>query len=210
LSYYKKLDYVWLTPISLDNFKSIQYTPLNDHYKNILTLCEIVLKDSSIDAENIGERTVKSFLINMNELFEKFVFNVLKSNEGKYQIEPQEEVFADIDEKLIKRRPDIVIYDQIGTPLLILDTKYKKLDKLPDEKDFDQVTAYSTFTQVKNVGLVYAYIKSTDLQPNMSIKLKQGINLHLLVFDLSIENFIGFEERCTSFINSLNQILREI
>jgi 5-methylcytosine-specific restriction enzyme subunit McrC len=210
LSYYKKLDYVSLTPISLDNFKSIQYTPLNTHYKNILTLCEIVLKDSSIDAENIGERTVKSFLINMNELFEKFVINVLKSNEDKYQIKPQEEVFVDIDEKLIKRRPDIVIYDQIGTPLLILDTKYKKLDKLPDEKDFDQVTGYSTFMGVKNVGLVYAYNKSAYLQHNMPIKLKHDINLHLLLFDLSTENLIDFEERCLSFINSLYLILERI
>ena len=66
---YNKLDYVNLTSISLDFFKSIQYTPLNNHYKNIMTLCELILKDSSIDDEMIGERTIKSFLIDISNLF---------------------------------------------------------------------------------------------------------------------------------------------
>ena len=49
--------------------------------------------DSSIDEENIGEKTAISFLIDMNKLFEKFVVNILRETlpqiDHKYEIQEQ-------------------------------------------------------------------------------------------------------------------------
>ena len=154
LSYYNRFDYVNLTSISLDVFQSIQYTPLNNYYQNIMTLCELILTDSSIDEEMIGERTVKSFLINMNKLFEKFVTNLLKERLSNYKIESQIPSFADIEEKAYKIIPDIIIKNRKEKFLLILDTKYKKFDTLPEPGDRDQVASYSLFMNVKKYWII--------------------------------------------------------
>ena len=210
LSNYKKLESITTAPISLDNFRSIQYTPLNNHYKNILTLCELILSDSTIDAENIGERTIRSFLIDMNKLFEKFVANLLKDKIENYHIELQSIGYADITEQMFKLVPDIIINDNNGKPILLLDTKYKKLDNLPEDKDRRQVTDYSTFLQVKNIGLIYSGKKIEDYLPRNPISLKQHIKLHLLSFNLKAYNSSEFEDRCNYFIKELLKILRQL
>lgn len=210
LSCYNKLDYVNLTPISSDIFQSIQYTPLNNHYQNVMTLCELILKDSSIDDKYIGERTVKSFLIDMNQLFEKFVVNLLKERLSDYKIEAQITSYADTAEKTFKLIPDIIIKNLNEKSLLVLDTKYKKLDKSPESGDRDQVTSYSLFMQVMNIGLLYSGRKSEEDSIKSPIQLKQQINLHLLMFNLRADKESEFEERCSDFIKELLIILKGI
>ena len=210
LSHYNKLNYVDLSSISLDVFQSIQYTPLNSHYQNIMTLCELILKDSSIDEEMIGERTVKSFLIDMNKLFEKFVTNLLKERISDYKIESQITSYADTAEKAYKLIPDIAIKNREEKYLLILDAKYKKLDRSPETRDRDQVTSYSLFMHVKNIGLLYSGIKPEEGIIQSPKQLKQQVNLHLLIFDLKAYNESEFEERCSDFIKDLLSILKKI
>ena len=77
IDYYNMLDAIELVPINIDFFTTIEFTPLNEHYRTILTLCELFLRDSSL-GETIGNKTSNSFLIDMNRLFEKFIGNLLK------------------------------------------------------------------------------------------------------------------------------------
>jgi hypothetical protein len=68
IRYYKRLDEVNLVSITSDYFKSIEYTPFNQHYRSILTLCELLLRDSALD-EEIGEKIMK---INMSKTATRF------------------------------------------------------------------------------------------------------------------------------------------
>ena len=78
LNYYNRLDQINLISISLDSFKLIEYTPLNQHYRPFLALCELLLRDSSLNEETTGEEKIAiSFLVDMNVLFEKFVVLIL-------------------------------------------------------------------------------------------------------------------------------------
>lgn len=210
LSCYKKLDGITLNSISHDIFQSIQYTPHNNHYRNIITLCELILKDSSVDDELIGEKTVKSFLIDMNKLFEKFVTNLLRERLVDYNIESQMTSYADTAEKAFKLIPDIIIKNTTGRLLLVLDTKYKKLDKSPESGDRDQVTAYSLFMKVRDIGLLYSGRKSDEDLVASPISLKQQINLHLLMFNLKAYTESEFEQKCSNFIKDLSNVLRII
>lgn len=114
--YYKRLDGVDLVHVTMEDFKSIEYTPLNQHYRTILKLCELLLRDSALD-EEIGKRTAISFLIDMNKLFQDFIGNLLKQNLGTYDIQLQK---VEHPEKTRKR---LIIYLDImishnGIPLL--------------------------------------------------------------------------------------------
>ena len=118
----------------IDSFKLLEFTPLNEHYRPILSLCELLLRDSSFDEETIGGKTANSFLVDMNLLFEKFVANLLKErlkeNSTKLRIKEQKTEYADITDKELQLKLDILIsYNKI--PIIILDTKYKEFEGHP-------------------------------------------------------------------------------
>ena len=96
-----------------------------------------MLRDSSLDEETLGKKTVISFLIDMNLLFEKFVVNLLKEKLKSYSklaIEEQRKEFADILQTLGLDLDIVISYN--NKPILILDTKYKEFKDKPDRYDY--------------------------------------------------------------------------
>ena len=201
INYYNLLDSISLVPISLDNFSTIEYTPLNEHYRTILTLCELFLKDSSIDEENIGEKTAISFLIDMNKLFEKFVVNILRETlpqiDHKYEIQEQKKEYPDIQKEL-ELRLDILI-NHNNKPLIILDTKYMEFDNKPSSSHLAQMNLYSDIKKVRNCGLIFPGTNKNKLYQLERI----GLNLYILFFDIQAETHYEFKNKCHVFINSL-------
>ncbi|CAN5888669.1 hypothetical protein BH23THE1_BH23THE1_35400 [soil metagenome] len=193
----------------IDSFKLIEFTPLNEHYRPILSLCELLLTDSSFDEETMGGKTSNSFLVDMNLLFEKFVANLfeerLKETSTKLSIKEQKTEYADITDKELQLKLDILIsYDK--KPIIILDTKYKEFEGTPDTSHIAQLALYSNSTEVKNCCLVYAG-KTKEIR---HYSLHQDIKLHTLSFDLKAFNKHEFDNNCNSFINSMKRILQPI
>lgn len=207
LNYYNRLDQINLISISLDSFKLIEYTPLNQYYRPILALCELLLRDSSLNEETTGEEKIAiSFLVDMNVLFEKFVVNLLRDkmeNYSKLEIEEQKKEYADIFRKLGLDLDIVISYYK--KPILILDTKYKEFKDKPDRDDFAQIITYSNSTGVKNSGLIYPGNKE-----EYHYQLHQDIKLNILFLDLQASNKNEFENKCTNFINSINSLIQSL
>lgn len=104
--------------------------PLNQHYRPILTVCELLLRDSALD-EEIGEKTSISFLINMNKLFEEFVGNLLEKRLYEYQVELQKTEHPEKSGEGLIIKLDIMI-SRNGIPLFIIDTKYQQMSGIPE------------------------------------------------------------------------------
>lgn len=159
----------------------------------------------------------------MNQLFEKFVANLLNERLTDYEVESQKISYADKAEKRFKQIPDIIIKNRNKKSLFILDTKYKKLDKLPEKEDRNQVTSYSLFEWVKDIRLLYSGIKSEPiLNP---IEMKEQINLYLLTFNVGedekelekmeeekeLEKMEEeFEQTCINFTKEVLTVLKHI
>jgi 5-methylcytosine-specific restriction enzyme subunit McrC len=175
VEYYKRLDHIELVPIIYhDIFKSISYSPLNDHYKPILKLCELLLMESSLDLENIGDKTAISFTIDMSKLFEAFVANLLIERLGEKNVKIQQTEYPEVNSNKLKVRLDIEVL-QNGKPAVILDTKYKEYAGEPDIADVAQLTLYSVSTDIKNCVLIYV-----GNFPRQFFPLKQNIQLYVL------------------------------
>jgi 5-methylcytosine-specific restriction enzyme subunit McrC len=99
LTLYKKLDNVELKPQAANTFHYITYTPLNKHYQPVINLCELLLRDSSMDMETVGQKSSLSYLINMDKLFEDFVGNLLKEKFGKNNVKLQGKAYPEISNK---------------------------------------------------------------------------------------------------------------
>ena len=210
LNYYNILDQISLIPsIELsESLNKIEYTPLNEHYRPILSLCELLLRDSSLDEETLGKKTVISFLVDMNILFEKFVVRLFqeKIKSEMLNVEEQKVKYADIDNNELKLKLDILISCN-EKPILILDTKYKEFEGNPEISHVAQLTLYSNSTGVKNCCLIYAGKPKREIH---SYYLYQGIKLYIFSFDLQALNKYEFEAKCNNFINSINSLLQSI
>lgn len=150
INLYKRFDQVELVTITSDVFDFINYTSLNEHYKPILTLCKLLLSDSSLNIERIGQKTSLSFLIDMNMLFQDFIGNLLKSHFSK-TVKLQKRRYPEVKDKRLKVKPDIVM--TVGAHSLVLDTKYREVRSKPDESEVAQMVLYSVSTGISKCVL---------------------------------------------------------
>ena len=115
--------------VSLDDFKKLNYNQMNHHYKKIHELCKLIVNNTQItNFYQQKMRFVNSFFVNMNEVFEKFVFKLF------YQFYPlpakeQQHYPSWISEREGRTIPiitDILTYQKDRhTVNTIIDTKYK-------------------------------------------------------------------------------------
>lgn len=204
LRYYRRLDEIDLIPVSTESFGSIEYTPLNEHYRTIITLCELFLRDSSLDQEKIGEKTTISFLIDMNKLFEAFVANLLIEKLEGYEVDTQKIIYPELEGSRFKIILDLLI-SKNGKPILILDTKYQEFLDNPKEDHIYQLYYYCSNTDVKDCCLIYPGQPIYRQYPQ-----RQNIILHVILLDLRAANQFQFEEGCSNFINNMLETLRPL
>jgi len=135
----------------LDRFT---YHRLNDDYEPMHRLCRLFLEGASL-SEAEGLFTFRTFLFDMNKLFEAFVTQVLRDR-APAGISVAAQVPVHLDEgRRVRMQPDLVIRER-GVPVLVADCKYKRLKQ--DEfrhHDVYQVLAYCTALDVGNGLLVY-------------------------------------------------------
>lgn len=122
-------DLVEHVEISIDDFRKLSYHQMNQHYKKIHELCKLIVNSIRItDFYQQKTRFVNSFFVNMNEVFEKFVYKLFhdfyplpckeQQRYPAFETEVGKETFDII--------PDILIYDKNRNDVqTIIDTKYK-------------------------------------------------------------------------------------
>lgn len=187
------------------NFPVINYTRLNQHYEHIHKLCKLILDNLSI-SERTGKNAFSSFLLDMNKLFEEFVYKFLEEkiktrNIKEITIIPQSGDTLDYDGN-IKIIPDILIQKN-DVPLIVLDTKYKKRkDNDNINQDIFQVLAYCKGINVKKAILLYPKWDGVCLNP-FTLKVKNcDIEIKIMTIDLARDRLI--------FDKNFNDLVQDI
>src|SRR5262245_31294174 len=119
----------------------------------------------------------------------------------------KETEYADITENKLKVIIDIKI-SQNGAPMLILDTKYKEFEKMPEEsqvEDVVQIILHSISIGVKKIGLIYVG-KPIERRRH---GIKSGTTLYILCFNLISSCIATFEQNCSSFVEDAKSILAD-
>lgn len=148
------LDGITPTAPTVETLGGLTYHRLNEHYRQVHALCRLFFEASSL-AEKFGELNFKTFLLDMNKLFEAFVTQALRGFLPRWlAVEDQVPLYLGEDKRVFMR-PDIVIKAE-GRALLVSDCKYKRND--PEEfKNHDQyqILAYCTAARVEDGLLIY-------------------------------------------------------
>ena len=140
----------------------VRYTRLNEHYRPAVELARLIIENSSLELLH-GKVAGASLLIDMNEVFERFLYVALREALGLPEREWKHEEGLILDEdRRISMKPDLSWWPPGAAkngsrPIFVGDAKYKKLKPRGFEHvDIYQMLAYCTAADLPSGLLVYA------------------------------------------------------
>jgi 5-methylcytosine-specific restriction enzyme subunit McrC len=194
---------VSITPSIFDVIPTITYDRLNKHYKSIINVCKLILTNSSLNFGTRGEVKFSSFLIDMNDLFERFIVGILGSRLNRKAFNISKEIgYSDI-QSLTEIKPDIIIRNNQGKRLLVMDAKYK--DEVTDD-DLNQMWIYCIALSL-SVGIL-VYPKHAKLSSGKRTLLRTNIDALIVAIDLNKSKYQEFEEECNRFVTEIGRIIQ--
>jgi 5-methylcytosine-specific restriction enzyme subunit McrC len=131
------------------------YNRLNHDYRSLHALARFFIAHTG-PTQRAGSDHMTPFLMNMAQLFETFLAEWLRTHlpAGVF-VETQKRGSYD-PEGEIGYQIDILVYDEVGRPLAVLDTKYKR-HAVPAAADVAQVVSYATRIGCRDALLVYPH-----------------------------------------------------
>lgn len=200
---------VSLEEISLDDFKKINYNQMNHHYRKIHELSKLIVNSMQIsDFYEQKTRFVNSFFVNMNNIFEKFVFKLFYEF---YEFPAKEQQHypswvTEHNNRKIDTITDILIYEKDRREVrTIIDTKYK-----PELSDNDRYQlAFYAHDYAKNKA--YAILPEIEdsisdtfiaTRQNVEIKIRH-LNIDRSLELISLRNPIERRQRIHKMLEQL-------
>lgn len=128
------------------------YSWLNEHYRAAHELCWLVLHGHGLDEALLsGPAQIRSFLINMNTLFERFIEQTLRLALGSapvsVEVQRSDSIFwrPDTGKRYASVRPDLLVQSTTRADArLPVDAKYKRYDtRNLDVSDLTQIFLYA-------------------------------------------------------------------
>jgi 5-methylcytosine-specific restriction enzyme subunit McrC len=143
-------DFSEVSPVRLhgSDIAQISCDRLSTHYEPALHLARVILDGMGL-VNTFGGVQSSGFLLDMNQLFEQFIFRRLSRIlwENQITVEQQVTISFDEDDQAIIR-PDLVIRGRSGG-CVIADTKYKAITA-PEPNDLYQMLAYCRVFNVRH------------------------------------------------------------
>ena len=133
----------------------VVFTRLNEHYKPALRLAQLVLENLTLQ-DVVGATQASSFMLDMNDLFERFVTERLRrALRGRLDVKGQHRDKLD-KAGTVAIKPDL-LFRAGGTPRFIADIKYKLTgeDAIGRHPDYYQLLAYTTALDLPEGVLIY-------------------------------------------------------
>ena len=140
----------------------VRYTRLDEHYRHPVELARLIIENSSLELLH-GEVTGAGFLIDMNKVFERFLYVALGEALCLPERQWKQGAGLTLDEdRRISMNPDLSWWppssaENGSRPIFVGDAKYKKLETLGSQNaDIYQMLAYCTAADLPSGLLVYA------------------------------------------------------
>ena len=185
----------------LNDLEANGFTRLNEHYRPALRLARLLLANLTL-ADQHGDIAASAFMVDMNQLFERFVTARLQEAlRGRLEVGAQSRLHLDEQERIVIQ-PDLRLRRD-GADAGVADVKYKLTE---DTKGFDvdevaghqsdyyQLFAYATALDVRDGTLIYcadvsgepaAPTSAVSRPPSVVTVRNAGVRLHAYAVDLS-------------------------
>lgn len=170
-------------------FNRLHFDRKTESYRRAIGMAKLLLLRYHPDVRQ-GTNDVLALMFDMNELWEKYVFRMLRKHLSQAypsEYEVSEQVRTDFWKpdngymRIVK--PDIVVKRiATGKTAVVLDTKWKRLVEFhPDDNDLKQMLIYNLYRQTGQSALVYPATISMN-QNGRGIYQEEGHGCCSLVF----------------------------
>lgn len=140
------------------------------YYYDILNLCMFFVTHSTLEYKLAKEIKVKSFVVDMNKVFEEYVYNILREKlNDPYKVKRHQKQPLFDNTLKYNIEPDYLILKN-GKVKVIADAKYKNE---PTTDDFYQVLVYADRYNVTNTLLIYPSWSGETHTESFTFKGKQ-------------------------------------
>lgn len=182
-----------------DTWKKIKFTRHNSKYLPAYNMAKLFYYSSNPNL-NSGYEYTFSFLVPVNQLFELYLYKVLKNHlikdfEVKYQ-SPIKYLAHSEDKNYLQLRPDITFVSN-GKVKYIVDAKYKDIfcngqELSISQADIYQMLAYSVGYKCNNIALIYPKLLTDDQCDSLIHTFKienyeRVVSIKLIQVDLEFE-----------------------
>lgn len=142
------------------------------------------ITNSSLDFKALTKFKVRSFVFNMNKVFEDYIFQVIKENiDRSLEIKRFYKIKLFDNTDIFEINPDYLILKENKVEL-IADAKYKKEASIPD---FNQLITYMERFEVSKSLLIYPYYG--EKEEIFQKRIFKGKEIHIFYFNLlNMEN----------------------
>ena len=165
--------------------KRVHYTRLNEHYRPALGLARLLLDNLTL-IDRRGATTAASFMVNMNDLFERFVTERLsRALQGRLVVKSQTHDYLDVGKK-VSIRPDLRFrHPSSGSVTYVGDIKYKlTADAQGRAADYYQLLAYTTALDLPEGVLIYCRTDAGEPAGEVTVR-HAGKKLHVRAVNLT-------------------------
>jgi len=201
----RKADRLLRNTVSLRPFTGLdctgrEYNRLNADYEILHKLCRFLL-DNTGPTQETGDKSMVPFLVNMANLFERFVAKWLQQNlDERFELKIQES-YTIGDRGALRMEMDLVIKDRDSHEVVcILDTKYKAHESVKPA-DYYQVIAYSEAVGCETAVLIYPQ----PLKYAFNEK-PRGIRVRSATFDIRGDIEQGGEKLLAELYDSIDHV----
>ncbi len=198
--------------------EKVKFTRLNQKYEYVFNVAKLLLFGNSPKLSNNGNNTF-SIMFDMNVLFEEAIFEILKSNKSNFDINiieaqsPQKKIFDESSSANFTMKPDIYIEKQGESKIIIIDTKYKLIEKVKTEynsskkqvsqSDVYQMFAYSEYYKASKCILLYPQFDN-GVKEELKAKLPD-FTLQISTIDLHLDESTSYSDFKSELIKSLEK-----
>lgn len=172
------------TDVRPETVDAIHMTRLNEHYAPALGLARLVLANLTL-TDVQGETAASSFMVDMNDLFQRFVTERLRRDlRGRLDVIGEPTVYLGLGRQ-VDMRPDLVFREPGGVVRYVGDVKYKlATDARGRSSDYYQLLAYTTAMDLPEGVLIYCRRPDDIGQSTVTVR-NAGKRLVLRSVDLS-------------------------
>ncbi|PXW30378.1 UNVERIFIED_CONTAM: 5-methylcytosine-specific restriction enzyme subunit McrC [Williamsia faeni] len=168
-----------------ENVDHIRLTRLNQHYAPALGLARLVLANLTL-TDTSGTTSASSFMVDMNDLFQRFVTERLRRElRGRLDVVDEPAVHLGTGRQ-VTMLPDLLFRKPGGPYCYVGDIKYKLTkDARGRSGDYYQLLAYTTALDLPEGVLIYCRHQDSEIG-NSSVTVRNvGTKLVLRSLDLS-------------------------
>jgi 5-methylcytosine-specific restriction enzyme subunit McrC len=177
------LEEVTDVPAPADDVRPDRAHPAQRHYEPALRLARLLLANLTL-VDQRGGTTASSFMVDMNDLFERFVTERLRrALRGRLEVRSEPPVHLG-EGRQVLMKPDLE-FRRRGVPVYVGDVKYKlTADARARSGDYYQLLAYTTALDLPEGVLIYCLADGG--RPERSVTVRHaGKVLHTRAVDLT-------------------------